>query len=59
MKTEMKKGVKAPIDGTSAGWVVRNNKPWISYDLEDTAVPAGPQALAGRHPLHHQHPAVP
>jgi signal transduction histidine kinase len=37
MKTVMKKGVKAPIDGTSAGWVVRNNKPWISYDLNDTA----------------------
>ncbi len=36
MKTLMKKGVKAPIAGTSAGWVVRNNKPWISYDLTDT-----------------------
>jgi two-component system NtrC family sensor kinase len=39
MKTVMKKGVKAPIEGTSAGWVVRNNKPWISYDLRDTAFP--------------------
>ena len=39
MKTVMKKGVKAPIEGTSAGWVVRNNKPWISYDLKDTAFP--------------------
>jgi two-component system NtrC family sensor kinase len=39
MKTVMKKGVKAPIEGTSAGWVVRNNKPWISYDLNDTAFP--------------------
>jgi signal transduction histidine kinase len=37
MKTVMKKGVKAPIEGTSAGWVVRNNKPWISRDLRDTA----------------------
>ncbi len=37
MKTVMKKGVKAPIEGTSAGWVARNNKPWISYDLKDTA----------------------
>ncbi len=37
MKTVMKKGVIAPIAGTSAGWVVRNNKPWISYDLKDTA----------------------
>ncbi len=37
MKTVMKKGVKAPIEGTSAGWVVRNNKPWISNDLSHTA----------------------
>lgn len=37
MKTAMRKGVKAPIEGTSAGWVVRNNKPWISHDLRDTA----------------------
>ena len=36
MKTVMKKGVKAPIEGTSAGWVVRHNKPWISHDLSDT-----------------------
>jgi two-component system, NtrC family, sensor kinase len=36
MKTVMKKGVKAPIEGTSAGWVVRNNKPWISRDLRET-----------------------
>jgi two-component system NtrC family sensor kinase len=35
----MKKGVTAPIEGTSAGWVVRNNKPWISYDLTETAFP--------------------
>jgi two-component system NtrC family sensor kinase len=33
MKTVLKKGVKAPIEGTSAGWVVRNNRPWINYDL--------------------------
>jgi len=39
MKTVMKKGVRAPIEGTSAGWVIRNNKPWISYDLNDTAFP--------------------
>ncbi len=37
MKTVMKKGVKAPIEGTSAGWVVRNNKPWISDDLQNTS----------------------
>ena len=36
MKTVMKKGVRAPIAGTSAGWVVRNNKPWISRDLRET-----------------------
>ncbi len=36
MRTTLKKGVKAPIEGTSAGWVVRNNKPWISYDLSKT-----------------------
>ena len=35
----MKKGVKAPIEGTSAGWVVRNNRPWISDDLEQTQFP--------------------
>lgn len=39
MKTIMKKGVIAPNEGTSAGWVVRNNKPWISYDLTETAFP--------------------
>ncbi|TAN46009.1 MAG: GAF domain-containing sensor histidine kinase [Nitrospirae bacterium] len=33
MKTVMTKGVKAPIEGTSAGWVIRNNRPWINYDL--------------------------
>jgi signal transduction histidine kinase len=46
MKTVMKKGVKAPIKGTSAGWVVRNNKPWISYDLKDTAFPLDRKLLA-------------
>ncbi len=45
MKTVMKKGVKAPIEGTSAGWVVRNNKPWISYDLNDTAFPLDAKLL--------------
>lgn len=33
MKTTMKKGVRAPIEGTSAGWVVRNNRPWVCADL--------------------------
>ncbi len=36
MQTIMKKGIRAPIDGTSAGWVVRHNKPWISHDLNTT-----------------------
>lgn len=39
MKTVMKKGIKAPIEATSAGWVVRNNKPWISLDLNETPFP--------------------
>jgi two-component system NtrC family sensor kinase len=39
MKTAMKKGVTAPLSGTSAGWVVRNNRPWISRDLERTEFP--------------------
>ncbi|MEJ2253867.1 MAG: GAF domain-containing protein [Nitrospirota bacterium] len=33
MKTVMPKGVTAPVEGTSAGWVVRNNRPWINGDL--------------------------
>ena len=37
MKTILKKGVRAPLAGTSAGWVIQNNQPWISRDLlEDT-----------------------
>ncbi len=46
MKTILKKGVRAPIEGTSAGWVVRNNKPWISYDLASTAFPLDRKLLA-------------
>jgi signal transduction histidine kinase len=46
MKTVMKKGVTAPIAGTSAGWVVRHNKPWISYDLRETAFPLDRKLLA-------------
>ena len=37
MPTVMKKGVKAPIEGTSAGWVVTHNRPWINHDLAKTA----------------------
>ncbi len=33
MKTILKKGVKAPLAGTSAGWVIQNNRPWINRDL--------------------------
>jgi len=36
LRTIMGKGVRAPIEGTSAGWVVRNNKPWINRDLSNT-----------------------
>lgn len=39
MKTIMKKGVIAPIEGTSAGWVVRNNRPWINYDMKELRFP--------------------
>lgn len=39
MKTEMRKGITAPISGTSAGWVVRNNSPWINEDLRETEFP--------------------
>ncbi len=38
MKTIMTKGVKAPIDSTSAGWVIKNNRPHINYDLRE-AIP--------------------
>lgn len=34
LNTVLKKGVKAPVYNTSAGWVVQNNRPWINYDLE-------------------------
>ncbi len=33
LKTELKKGKKAPVEGTSAGWVTINQKPWINRDL--------------------------
>ncbi|HEY6000103.1 MAG TPA: ATP-binding protein [bacterium] len=36
MRTRLPRGVRAPMEGTSAGWVVRNNRPWISTDLERT-----------------------
>lgn len=33
-KTMLKKGVKAPLDNTSAGWVIKHNRPWINKDLK-------------------------
>jgi len=45
MKTTMRKGVKAPIEGTSAGWVARNNKPWITEDLNKTQFPLDSKLL--------------
>jgi two-component system NtrC family sensor kinase len=33
MKTTLKRGVRAPLDGISAGWVIKNNQPWINDDL--------------------------
>jgi two-component system NtrC family sensor kinase len=35
MKTIMPKGVIAPLEGTSSGWVVKNNEPYINYDLKE------------------------
>jgi two-component system NtrC family sensor kinase len=34
LKTRLKKGTRAPLDGTSASWVTINQKPWINGDLE-------------------------
>ena len=39
MNTIMKKGVKAPVEGTSAGWVITHNSPWINRDLDELAFP--------------------
>ncbi len=39
MKTAMKKGVKAPLAGTSAGWVATNNTPWVNHDLAEPKFP--------------------
>jgi len=33
LRTRMPRGVRAPLEGTTAGWVVRNNRPWINRDL--------------------------
>ncbi len=34
LPTRLIKGVKAPIEKTSAGWASRNQKPWINTDLK-------------------------
>ncbi len=33
LNTGMTRGVKAPIEGTSAGWVLKENRPWMNRDL--------------------------
>jgi len=33
LPTSLTKGTRAPLEGTSAGWVTRNQKPWINGDL--------------------------
>ncbi|GAB4390211.1 MAG: hypothetical protein Kow0025_20670 [Thermodesulfovibrionales bacterium] len=33
MPTKLKRGVRAPVEGTSASWVTRNQRPWINRDL--------------------------
>lgn len=38
LNTLLRKGIKAPIEGTSAGWVVRNNQPFINYDLSSEMI---------------------
>ncbi len=45
MRTILKKGVKAPLNGTSAGWVITNNSPWINYDLNETTFPLDKKLL--------------
>jgi two-component system NtrC family sensor kinase len=45
MKTAMKKGVRAPVEGTSAGWVITHNKPWINYDLRNLKFPLDKRLL--------------
>lgn len=46
MKTIMTKGAKAPIDSTSAGWVIKNNKPHINYDLRENIAFSSDKRLA-------------
>jgi|Deesub1362B_J571_1020462.scaffolds.fasta_scaffold00175_11 two-component system NtrC family sensor kinase len=35
LPTELKKDRIAPLEGTSAGWVALNQKPWINKDLQE------------------------
>ena len=46
IKTFLKKGVRAPVEGTSAGWVARHNLPWISHDLMETEFPLDRKLLS-------------
>lgn len=34
MPTRLTKGRNAPLEGTSAGWVIKNQKSWINVDLQ-------------------------
>ncbi len=34
-ETQLTKGVTAPLEGTSSGWVTQNQRPWINYDLQE------------------------
>jgi len=46
MKTVMPKGIKAPVEGTSAGWVVRNNRPVVNRDfMEELRFPGDKKLL--------------
>jgi len=38
LQTKLPKGTKAPLEGTSSGWVTANQKPWINKDLSRETV---------------------
>ena len=35
MHTRLTRGVRAPVEGTSAGWAAVHNAPWINRDLAE------------------------
>lgn len=43
MKTSMKKGDRMPVEGTSSGWVIKNNRPRINLSLEASEFPVDKQ----------------